>query len=220
MGRYQVRMKRPARFESAKKLAATGAALGGALLGASSADAVPIYSNPEDQTLAPGQGKITINLSNLLPGLPNPPFEADAEIRYQQDPTTNNLNLNFVTLNNMAAGIANPLQGGAEIGGSRNFLTEFNLGTQNPLDPPFGPWVGATNAFLGLTVNSGQNLHFGWVRLSVDEKLGIVFQDLAIESEPGTSIAAGAGAVPEPGSLGLLALGAAGLAVWRKRRDG
>jgi hypothetical protein len=210
-------MKRAARFGSAKKLAVTGAALGSALMGASSADAVPIYSNPDDQTLSPGQGKIAIHLTNLLPGIPNPPGP-DAEILYNQNPTTNSLNLTFVTLNNMAAAIENPLAGSANIGAGRAFLGEFNLGSVNPGQSAVGPWVGATNAFLGMTVNVGQDFHFGWVRLSVDENLGIVFQDLAIESEPNVSIAAGAGAVPEPGSLGLLALGAAGLAAWRKRR--
>ncbi len=65
----------------------------------------------------------------------------------------------------------------------------------------------------------GSSPHFGWVRLSVDDQLGVVLHDFAIESEPDTAIAAGAGTIPEPGSLGLLALGAVGLAALRKRRS-
>lgn len=213
--RYQVRMKRKSRAGTKSALALAGAALTGAL-GTDEAEAVPIYSDPDDVRLAPGEGSIHINLSNLL----NTGFDQpDAVINYNSD-SQNNLNLGFFTLNNLAAALSQPVPDDGKIGPNNNFLSSFNLGTAMDRGPAQGPWVGMTNAFLGMMVDvPGSSPHFGWVRLSVDQDLGIVFHDLAIESEANQAITAGAGlAVPEPGSLGLLALGAVGLAAWRKRR--
>ena len=218
--RYQVRMKRRALSGGAKTMALAGAALSGALA-PEQADAVPIYNNPDDMRLSPGQGSIHINLSNILNPNPNPTLNnPDAVINYNFDTTNNALNLNFNSLNNMAAALPNPVNLNAEIGPrNTNFLENFTLGVQP--GPPNGEWVGATNAFLGMMVNipdvPNASPHFGWVRLSVDDDLGIVLHDFAIESESNQAILAGAG-IPEPGSLGLLALGAVGLLAWRKRR--
>ncbi len=213
--RYQVRMKRKSRAGAANALALAGAALSAAL-GVDEAEAVPIYNDPDDIRLAPGQGSININLSNLLNSTTNKP---DAVINYNSD-GGNNLNLGFLSLNNLATALPNPIPKDGEIGPNNNFLSNFNLGTVMDRGPAEGPWVGMTNAFLGMMVDvPGSSPHFGWVRLSVDEDLGIVFHDFAIESEANQAITAGAGIqVPEPGSLGLLALGAVGLAAWRKRR--
>jgi hypothetical protein len=195
-----------------KTLAVAGAALSGALSG-ERAEALPIFSDPPDVALVPGQGSIHLNLSNLL----NPGYKLpDAVINYGNG----NTNLGFQSLNNLAAAIPGPLNLNAAIGPNNNFVENFTLGEINLSGRAGGPWVGLTNAFLGLMVDvPGSSPHFGWARLSVDENLGIVLHDFALESEPNTPIAAGAGlAVPEPGSLGLLALGAVGLAAWRKRR--
>lgn len=58
--------------------------------------------------------------------------------------------------------------------------------------------------------NNGAD-HFGWVRLTLDNtaRTGVLV-DYAYESQAGVGIGAGDG-VPEPASLGLLALGAVGL---------
>lgn len=213
--RFQVRMKRRALSGGAKSMALAGAALSGALA-ADQADAVPIYNNPDDVSLSPGQGSIHINLSNILNPTLNKP---DAVINYSFDTTSNAVNLTFNSLNHMAAALPNPVNPNGEIGPrNTNFLETFNLGVVNPNLPAQGEWVGATNAFLGMMVDvPDSSPHFGWVRLSVDDNLGIVLHDFAIESESNQAILAGAG-IPEPGSLGLLALGAAGLLAWRKRR--
>ncbi len=68
--------------------------------------------------------------------------------------------------------------------------------------------------------NPGANntpTHYGWFRLEVNTTTGGKIVDWAYENVAGVSI--GAGAVPEPSSLGCLALGAAGIRSLRRRRQ-
>lgn len=75
---------------------------------------------------------------------------------------------------------------------------------------PNGSVTPGTFAFAGFRFNAADGTHYGWVRLAVNGGI-IDFANpiaAAYESTPGTAIAAGATAVPEPGTLALLALGA------------
>ena len=75
-----------------------------------------------------------------------------------------------------------------------------------------------TQAFAGFRFNAADGTHYGWIRLSVNSGR-IDFVSAAWESTPNTAIAAGA--VPEPGTMALLALGAVGVvgtAIKRRRR--
>lgn len=86
-------------------------------------------------------------------------------------------------------------------------------------------WAGAVpnnTGYLGLRFKIGPNDHFGWIRLTVNPNnvaapRAITIHEYAYESIPGASITAGQ-IVPEPGGLGLLALGSIGLAAHRRRR--
>ena len=65
-----------------------------------------------------------------------------------------------------------------------------------------------TPAFVGFRFNVGAQTFYGWVQLSVGPG-SIDFISAAYENAAGTAIPAGA--IPEPSSLAMLALGAAGI---------
>ncbi len=77
-----------------------------------------------------------------------------------------------------------------------------------------------TFAFAGFRFTAADGTHFGWINLSVGPG-SIDFVSAAWETTPNTGIAAGTGSViPEPSTLAMLALGAAGVfgtAIKRRR---
>jgi hypothetical protein len=101
----------------------------------------------------------------------------------------------------------------------------------------FGPWANATNRYLGLRFVVDGQTHYGWARLTVPDYLHgaqVILTGYAYETTPNTTILEGHTSGPEeanqfaptnllapfpqPASLGILARGADGLAIWR--RDG
>ena len=71
---------------------------------------------------------------------------------------------------------------------------------------------------MGIQFIDSGNTYNGWVRITRGNGGAGNLVDHAYEDTPNAPITAGAGAVPEPGSLGLLLLGAAGLSTWRRRK--
>ena len=83
-------------------------------------------------------------------------------------------------------------------------------------------------AYLGLIFDVGGDKYYGWMDVTLNayvEGIGgdtIVVNRFAVEDAANTPILAGdtvggGSAVPEPGTLGLLVLGATGLAALRRR---
>jgi len=80
--------------------------------------------------------------------------------------------------------------------------------------------------FIGFKFNSGSGDQYGWVRIKVGGRFptdnDFWLEDYAY-ADPGEPIRAGQKSsneiVPDKGSLGWLALGAAGLLAWRKRKS-
>ncbi len=121
-------------------------------------------------------------------------------------------------------------------------------GSQEALRLAFGDKIGSQSfgfsarmlsaAFLSLAKGSWDNksgylgfeyfdnaglAHFGWAKMSVSVTSSRITGNLrgyAYDTVAGETIFAGQTTTPEPGTLGLLALGAAGLALWRKRKQG
>lgn len=87
-----------------------------------------------------------------------------------------------------------------------------------------GPWLGVKEHYLGLAFLINGELHYGWARLSFNSFYCYTciarIQGYAYESVPDKPIKAGdegnaEEATVAPGSLGMLALGAPGINLWR-----
>jgi hypothetical protein len=100
---------------------------------------------------------------------------------------------------------------------------------------PGCPWQGKGNigGFLALKFVVGSNTYFGWARIALNTTVPTI-TGYAYENAPGQSIKAGAttGPIatldpsqspslssPQPASLGALAKGSSGLAIWRRPEE-
>jgi hypothetical protein len=120
---------------------------------------------------------------------------------------------------------------------SNNALMARTYGYNNESQPYYyGPWLRASSRYLGLEFQINGETHYGWARLSVkwnhrEHLLSIGRTGFAYETEPNTPILAGQtkeevnANSAEPGNatparaaqnrLGVLALGATGVPLWR-----
>ena len=80
-------------------------------------------------------------------------------------------------------------------------------------------WSPGDTGYLGLTFPIGPAAHFGWAELTIHPDQSMTLHRIAYDDEPRAAIGAGhVDEIPEPAHLGLLALGAAGVAALRRRR--
>jgi hypothetical protein len=95
--------------------------------------------------------------------------------------------------------------------------------------------VNVQNRYLGLKLIIDGSAHYGWARLSVTKFGQAVLTGYAYETIPGKPILEGhtfgpeeadsfapaelQDPTPQPANLGVLALGAPALAVWRREED-
>lgn len=137
--------------------------------------------------------------------------------------------------------VLGPLASGSEIGPGNNFgqgglLKGFVL--SNGTGHCYGAWAVYptipcrgfdSKGFLGLEFSISGETHYGWVEVSLVNPLvaagkpslylGDTVIGYAYETNPNEPIRAGQTSEgPEPGTLGLLALGSLGLGHWRRRK--
>jgi hypothetical protein len=152
--------------------------------------------------------------------------------------------LNAVRVN--ASGFASALKAGAKIQKGDRFtnnakvlMAEASWLSSTNSTRWFGPWANkgrvVRNRYLGLKFRLGGAFHFGWARLTLGRAargFTATLTGYAYETIPGTAIIAGVtkgpddGAqptpasikthTPKPATLGVLALGAPGLSIWRR----
>ena len=93
------------------------------------------------------------------------------------------------------------------------------------------PWPGAvppatSSGFAGAKINANGTDIYAWLRFSIENRasngfpVNVTLIDWAYEDSGAPIVAGNKGVVPLPGSLGLLAMGATGLAAFRRRKAG
>jgi hypothetical protein len=114
---------------------------------------------------------------------------------------------NFAYVSALSPGF---LIGSSTVGPS--FTGSMAFGASNPN----AQFNNAPDAYIGLSFPIAGNTHYGWVRVAVNNALRtFVVKDWAYESSPGVGVTIAA--IPEAGTLGVLAAGAAGVALLRRR---
>ena len=133
------------------------------------------------------------------------------------------------------------LVAGKPIGGKRAFPTGDSVmaafSESGPSSIYAGPWLNVTKRYLGLKFVIKGKIHYGWARLNVHWKYPqkAILTGYAYETIPNKAIIAGATKevddenqpadvsfntnAPEPATVGMLALGAPGLSIWRRKDE-
>jgi hypothetical protein len=141
----------------------------------------------------------------------------------------------FGTLNHESGPL--PLPWKTRIGPAQKFSGDVGVitgvdGCHSTCDK-FGVWLHQTNKFLGIKFLIAGQVHYGWMRLSVNTPLSGYASGYAYEDVPNKPILAGVMSGPAEGasadllavpvtpkqSVGLLARGVDGIAVWRKENE-
>jgi hypothetical protein len=80
-----------------------------------------------------------------------------------------------------------------------------------------GPWANTSAGYLGLKFTTSGQTHLGWADIAIDRGTpSLTLRSYAYNDVANASI--NAGEVPEPSSLALFAIGAAGVLALRRRR--
>src|SRR4051812_24585321 len=204
--------------------AAAGAA--SALAGAGSAEAAIHYSGPINAVFASGSSvaqtfaldnAAVLRFVNILTGSSS---AGVALFRIQGAAVSNQFrgiaagNFRYPERLNLDAPVSAGAPG-AFANFNANFFATLAYGGGYTNSQFLAPGIG----FIGFRFNGGSGPEYGWARVNMNgaPDNGFTLIDYAW-GDVGTPIRAGQTAIPEPGSLGLLAVGAAGLLVWRKRR--
>jgi hypothetical protein len=141
--------------------------------------------------------------------------------------------------NSKGVGCAGALPKGIRLGSKGRFHRDPTAGltmAYGGLDTYFCPWVKAQQSYLGLKFRINGKVHFGWARIKIGNGGGIplvaTLTGYAYETIPNKPIVAGktegpdevvegpdavlAAPIAKLVNLGVLAMGSAGLSIWRR----
>jgi hypothetical protein len=106
---------------------------------------------------------------------------------------------------------------GTTVGPSLTFAQAYSTLASNTATP-FGHWNGdGTPAEVGLSILLGGNTYYGWAEIAVDPvTYSITLNSFGRNDTPSESVVAPS---PEPASIVLLCLGAAGIAAYRRKHN-
>jgi hypothetical protein len=95
------------------------------------------------------------------------------------------------------------------------------LAFRSALGVGFGPWTDGESGYIGFQIPAGgTDFNYGWIEVSTnaDNASGTIIR-YGIDTTVNTDAVTGVGVVvPEPSRLALLAIGAAGIISWRRRK--
>jgi hypothetical protein len=220
-----MRGKSVARRNLEKRIAAyCVAAAGGALGLAATASAAVVYTdvNP-DQVLTPGSGSghvYTIDID----GDSTPDIQIPLAAWGTSKAELYGMNGARILATSVGNDDALALNGGYSVGplssaASASWHSAPDLWSFSATSSVlFGNWPGQSHKYLGVRIPvGGGSYEYAWVKLSANAARDrITIEGYAYESTPDEPIPAGP--VPEPSGLALFGLGAAGIAIWRRRR--
>jgi len=223
-----------------KKLAAyvaVGAAAGVGILAADRPAEAEVVYTPTNLTLKQGITPLDINNDGVSDFRFYRGGYGHGSRLYILQQDEKNLVFNSATFN------ADPLASGARIGPKGAFkededkawfMAGWSEGASGVSSRSNGPWKQTQNTYLGLKFSVNGETHYGWARMTVNAKTGIVatLTGYAYETIPNKPILAGAKSGPVESvtnlrmnlftpakrspTLGLLAGGADSLAIWRR----
>ena len=199
-------------------------AVGAATAAGSTAQATIIYFNPADTTLAIGihryvdfstgtftAGTAGLHVYNVVSDESSLSFSAGGQVTGVAKAGT--YAFTYLEVSRFSLG-----QSIGSSGGAAGFASSISYMETN--DSPVFPWnsgANGTTGYIGVKLSLGGQTKYGWVGVIYNDVANtIVLTDFAYENTANTAILAGA--VPEPGSALLLAMGAAGVAAQRRRK--
>ncbi|MEM6799419.1 MAG: PEP-CTERM sorting domain-containing protein [Planctomycetota bacterium] len=201
----------PLNQQSAKRLAYSAAAAAAAGM-ATSSEAATLYSLPIYEDI-PQFTAFDFDLNKDGIGdvlLKNYVFGGN-----YQGGTVNYFPGKFVTSNASFPFYTTALEFGDTIGPAETAGGSFQ-GTFGYANNPNSEFDNAADKYIGLEFPINGASHFAWIRVTIDNAAGtFLVKDWGYSDTPGEAVIAGV--APEPGTLGLLAAGAAGVASMRRR---